>query len=254
MTVMKETRLHENERLDAVNDRLCLIQKTDGLTFGTDALLLAAFIAKSGEKALELGGGSGIISMLLSTRNRFTHITCVEVQETFAQLIERNVRLNDLTLKISPLLADIRETEKLGALGTYDAVFSNPPYMTVSSGEGCRNEGKNIARHELFGGIFDFAACASKMLKFGGSFYTVYRTDRMIDLIEALRSYKLEPKRMTFVHARAELPPCMVLTEARLGGKSGLKITRPLILSSDERNTADYDYLLQNGILPKDFL
>lgn len=246
--------MQNGERLDTVNDRLRLIQKNDGLTFGTDALLLAAFIAKPAGSALELGGGSGIISMLLAARERFGSIVCAEVQEEFANLIQRNIALNALDGRIRAVHADIRQTELLGVAGEYDAVFSNPPYMTCESGAACPSEAKNIARHELFGGILDFAACAAKMLKYGGSFYTVYRTDRMMDLLSALRAVRLEPKRMTFVHARASLPPAMVLTEARLGGKCGLKITRPLILSDDNANTADYSYILDNGIFPKDLL
>lgn len=251
---MSQNIIRENERLDTVNDKLKLIQRKDGLTFGTDALLLAAFIAKKGERALELGGGSGIISLLLAARDRFSHIVCAEVQEEFAELINRNVSLNGLSDRISALWADIRDTQKLKDVGFYDAVFSNPPYMTTGSGSDCLHEEKSIARHEIFGTVFDFSAAAARALKYGGSFYTVYRTDRMADLMEALRAYKLEPKRMTFVHARAELPPCMVLTEARLGGKVGLKITKPLILSQNEKNTADYDYILENGILPKEYL
>jgi len=243
----------ENERIDTVNDRLRLIQKTDGLTFGTDALLLAAFIGKKEESALELGGGNGIISMLLAARGRFAHITCAEIQEEYAKLIERNVALNSLDSAIRVCHADIRETTLLGECGSFDAVFSNPPYMTAQSGDACRCDAKNIARHELFGGIEDFAACAAKMLRYGGKFYTVYRTDRLIDLLAACRAYKLEPKRITFVHARKDLPPSMALTEARLGGKADLKVTRPLILSCESGNTADYNYLLENGILPKDF-
>ncbi len=249
---MNEAIRAQSERLDVVNDRLRLIQKTDGLTFGTDALLLAAFITRSGRKALELGGGSGIISMLLAARERFSDIVCAEVQEDFARLIERNVSINALSEHIRAVHTDIRDTHRLGPVGEYDAVFSNPPYMTDTSGDACANAAKNIARHELFGGISDFAACAARMLRYGGSFYTVYRTDRLSDLLCACRAFRLEPKRMTFVHARVSLPPCMVLTEARLGGKTGLKITKPLILSEDGHNTADYDYILENGIFPKD--
>ena len=245
--------LYENERIDEVNDRLRLIQKTNGLTFGTDALLLAAFIGTKGENALELGGGSGIISMLLSARERFSHITCVEVQKDFALLIERNIALNRLENRLRAVHADIRCLDALGELGCYDAVFSNPPYMTSSSGYPCLDQAKNIARHELFGGITDFAECAAKMLRYGGSFYTVYRADRLCDLLTALRNFHMEPKRMTFVHARTDLPPSRVLTEARLGGKCGLKVSRPLILSDGGQNTKDYEYLLANGILPKDF-
>ena len=35
-----------DERLDKINEDLQLIQKKNGLTFGTDALLLAAFVGK----------------------------------------------------------------------------------------------------------------------------------------------------------------------------------------------------------------
>ena len=246
--------IFKDERLDEVNDKLRLIQKTNGLTFGTDALLLAAFIGKKGDRALELGGGSGIISMLLCARERFKHIVCAEVQTEYAELIERNIVLNRLSERMMPLCADIRETKRLGEIGSFDAVFSNPPYMTAESGFLCERDAKSIARHELFGGIKDFAATASKMLKFGGRFYCVYRTDRLVDLISALREYRLEPKRITFVHARASLPPSMVLIEARLGGKSDLRVTCPLILSNDDgTQSTDYAYLLENGILPKNF-
>lgn len=244
----------ENERLDEVNDRLRLIQKTDGLTFGTDALLLAAFIGKTGDAALELGGGSGIISMLLAARERFARIVCAEIQPVYADLIERNIALNGLKDRLCARCADVRNTGALGESGSFDAVFSNPPYMTVKSGSLCETDAKSIARHEIHGTIDDFAACAAKMLKYGGRFYTVYRCDRLIDLIDALRKNRLEPKRMTFVFARPSLSPAMVLTEARLGGRADLRVTRPLILTSENgENSTDYNYLLEKGILPKDF-
>ena len=245
--------LNENERLDEVNDRLRLIQKTDGLTFGTDALLLAAFIRKKGRLALELGGGSGIISLLLATRERFDFIRSVEIQPSYAALISRNTTLNGLTDRLESICADIRDHNALGEHGSYDAVFSNPPYLTTDSGFPCAGDAKNTARHEANGTIYDFAAAAAAMLKYGGTFYTVYRTERLADLLSACRAHRLEPKRMTFVHARASLPPSMLLAEFRLGGKSGLEITRPLILANDGGNTADYDYLLDKGILPDDF-
>ena len=60
--------LFNDERCDEVNDALKLIQKNDGLTFGTDALLLAAYIGGGYRDAVELGGGTGIVSMLVASR------------------------------------------------------------------------------------------------------------------------------------------------------------------------------------------
>ena len=45
------------ERCDYVNDNLKLIQETDGLTFGTDALLLAGYINGHHKHGCEFGSG-----------------------------------------------------------------------------------------------------------------------------------------------------------------------------------------------------
>lgn len=245
-----EILLEEHERLDEVNDKLSLIQKLDGLTFGTDALLLAGFIGKPAVRALELGGGSGIISLLLATRERFSHIDCLEIQEPYAELIERNIRLNKLDDRVTAILGDVRTFPVRAETGRYDAVFSNPPYMTVDSGASCVKDAKEIARHEHFGGIGDFTAAASRALKYGGAFYVVFRPERLADLFSACRASGLEPKRLCFVSARRELPPSMVLLEARRGGKVGLYITPPLILSEGGQDTEEMTYILEHGKFP----
>lgn len=242
--------LMTNERIDEVNDRLRLIQKTDGLTFGTDALLLAAFVAKRGTRALEIGGGSGIISLLLAARERFTHIDCLEIQEPYAELITRNVALNQMQDRVFSICGDARSFPLTPDTESYDAVFSNPPYMTTDSGASCESSAKEIARHEHFGTIVDFAATAARALKYGGTFYTVFLPERLCDLISACRAHRLEPKRLCFVSARTSLSPSMLLLEAKKGGKPGMFITPPLILKDDGKDTKDMTYILENGKLP----
>ncbi len=238
------------ERIDEVNDKLRLIQKTDGLTFGTDALLLAAFTSKKAKRALELGGGTGIVSMLLAARERFDRIDCVEIQRSYADLIERNVALNHLHARVHTVCADLRDFPKTTEYGTYDAVFSNPPYMKTGTGASCQSSEKEIARHECFGDIYDFARTASRALRYGGAFYAVYRPDRLADLLSAAREFSLEPKRLCFVTARTELAPSIVLLEARRGGKPGLTVTPSLILTENGKDTADMAYILEHGIFP----
>lgn len=245
--------LYENERIDEVNDRLSLIQKNDGLTFGTDALLLAGYIDGKYKLGAELGGGTGIISMLLLAREKVSSVTAYEVQDEYAELISRNADFNNLSDKLTSVCLDIR---KLNTEEVYDIVFTNPPYMKADSGKHNLTDKKSFARHELNGDIADFCNAAKKLLKFGGAFYAVYRPDRLIDIICAMRSQSIEPKRMTFVHADENALPSMVLIEAKRGGKSGIRITKPLIIYKDcehKSYSEDMESIMENGVFPKEY-
>ena len=154
------------ERLDAVNDKIELIQKPDGLTFGTDALLLAGYIRGKYGEAAELGGGSGIISMLVATRKKAEKITVYEVQESYADLTSRNIRHNSLSDKVQSVCLDCREIPR-EMYGKCELVFTNPPYMRADSGYLNDADGKRAARHEMNGDISDFVLSAAKLLKYG---------------------------------------------------------------------------------------
>ncbi len=238
------------ERCDFVNDRLRLIQETDGLTFGTDALLLAGYINKKYERGCELGSGSGIISMLLLTRDKLARTVALEVQEEYAALSRRNAELNGLSERMSVVHSDLRDYR---GEGEFDLIYTNPPYMKNSSGRSNALEKKNIARHEVCGDIYDFCEAARKMLKFGGCFAAVYRPDRLIDLMDAMRKNRLEPKRLTLVHADTESEPSMALIEGKAGGRCGLTLTRPLIIYADKTHKSysdDMNYIMENGNFP----
>ncbi len=241
------------ERCDIVNDDIRLIQDTEGLTFGTDALLLAGYISGKRRHGCELGSGSGIISLLLLAREKVSAVTALEVQEHYADLTRRNSEVNGLGDRLTAVCTDVRDyrTDE-----QFDIVYTNPPYMKVIAGKENLSEKKNIARHEVLGGIEDFCKCAARALKFGGSFVCVYRPDRLCDLMAAMRSSGLEPKRMTLVHADTASEPSMVLVEAKSGGRSGMTVTRPLIVYSDKSHSAyteDMDYIIKNGSFPKGY-
>ena len=226
--------LLEGEKLTKVNENINLIQKENGLTFGTDAFLLASFIkAQRSGIAVELGGGTGIISLLCASREKFSKIYCAEIQRDFANIIQRNAKLNGLDSKVVSLCTDARKLKSANIGCEVDAVFSNPPYMKVDSGKRNEHDEKFIARHEVCGDINDFCACAKRLLKHGGFFYCVWRPDRLTDLICAMRENNLEPKEMCFVHANTKCAPSMVLIKAKKGAAASVSIHEPLFLNLD---------------------
>ena len=230
---MKDIILSPDERLDEINESLKIIQKKQGLTFGSDTYLLSAFVSDMPKgRAADLGSGTGIASLLCAAKKKFERIYSIEIQPEFYELIGRNAALNSLDGVITPICADVREVKSSHTGGELDAVFSNPPYMKADSGRRNLFDEKYIARHEVCGDISDFCAAAARLLKFGGSFYCVYRPDRLSDLMAALREHRLEPKRMVFVHADVKAPPSVVLVKAKKGAAPSMKPSRPLILHS----------------------
>lgn len=235
-----------DEKTIRVNDDILLTQRVNGLTFGTDAYLLSAFVKASPRSiCADLGSGTGIIPLLLAQRKKFSRIYAVEIQESFASLIERNAEQNKMADVITPICADARDLRSSALGGEIDVVTANPPYMKVDSGRRNEHDEKFIARHELCGDINDFCACAYRLLKHGGRFYTVWRPDRLCDLIFALRQNRLEPKLITFVQATSHGEPSMVLIQSVKGGASGSRTTRPLILHDSHEDA-------KNSVLSSD--
>ena len=226
------TDLMENERLDDLQrNGLKIIQKTDGFCFGMDAVLLSGFASvKPGERALDLGTGTGIIPLLLSAKTKGEHFTGLEIQTEIMKMAQRSVALNGLEKKIDIIQGDIKEASRIFGAASFDVVTSNPPYM--NDAHGLKNPGdvKAISRHEVLCTLEDVVREGTKALKPGGRFYMAHRPHRLAEIITVMRQYKLEPKRMKFVHPFADKDANMVLIEAVRGGGAWLKLEPPVIV------------------------
>lgn len=235
--------IYENERINEINENLRLIEKKNSLTFGTDAYLLSAYLKPRPSKvAVELGCGSGVISLLALTKKKCRHVYGIEVQEEIATMAKRNAALNGLENDFTVIASDLRSVKASDIGAEVDVVFSNPPYMKADGGKQNINEQKNISRHEIFGEINDFCACAKRLLKHGGDFYVVYRPDRLSDLIFALKSNGLEPKRLTFIHKNTDTPPSILLISAKKGGKGGMVVDSPVYIYKNGTNEYTEEY------------
>ena len=224
--------LKDEERLDDLQrNGYQIIQKKDGFCFGMDAVLLSGFAAvKPGEKAIDLGTGTGIIPILLEAKYEGEHYTGLEIQDEVAEMAARSVALNHLEEKVSIVKGDIKEASRLFGAASFDVVTSNPPYMNDAHGLKNPDLPKAIARHEVLCTLDDVAREAAKLLRPGGRFYLVPRPHRLIEIITALTKYKLEPKRMKMVHPFVDKEANMVLIEAVRGGKSMIKVEAPIVV------------------------
>lgn len=224
--------LKPGERLDDLQrNQYKIIQNPSKFCFGMDAVLLSGFAKiKPEERALDLGTGTGIIPILLEGKSQGKHFSALEIQEESAEMAKRSVKLNQLQDKIDIVIGDIKEASKIFGMASFDVVTTNPPYMNDNHGLKNPDLPKAIARHEILCNLEDVIREGAKVLKENGRFYMVHRPFRLVEIINFLTKYKLEPKRMKLVHPYIDKEPNMVLIEAVKGGKSMVKIEPPLIV------------------------
>lgn len=183
---------------------------------GGDALALGDFACvRPGWRVCDLGTGSGALLLLLARRADRLSLTGVELDPLSAQTARENLAANGLAGEI--LTGDLR-TAPLPA-GGFDLVVSNPPYFPVGSGTSA-----GPARSEESCALEELCAAAGRLTKNGGRFALCHRPERLTDVLCALRSCRLEPKRLKLVSHGPGHPPSLLLVEAVRQGRPGLSI------------------------------
>lgn len=213
---------------------LKIIQNKSLYTFTSDAVILANFIRiKRNQKALEIGTGSGVISILLTAKTQCKNFVAFEMQEAMASLAKENVKLNNLQDKIQVVNDKIQNYNKYYKKGEFDVVFSNPPYMLSNDNQ--ENTIRSLARHDKCLKIQELAFSAASALKVGGTFYCIYTATRAAELIYTLINCKLQPKTIFFTE-NGKGSVNLIVVEAVKGGKFGVKVLPNLITNDLEGN------------------
>ena len=197
---------------------------------GTDSVLLAKFVnVKKNLKICDLGVGQGGLSLLLFIKESNLEIHGVEIEPETARIAEYNMQISGFSDKFTLHICDMRELEK-DMYNKFDMVVSNPPYFKNGCGKQSKTSERDFARLDCQCSALELCKTASKLLKSGGDFYLVYRSDRICDIISSMRKCKIEPKKIQFVYGNAETNSKIVLIYGKKCGGEGACILPPLFL------------------------
>lgn len=161
-------------------NRVRIYQHRKGYRFSVDSPILADFIPGSEHPAIEIGTGSGIISLLLLYLNKFPSITGIEIQEGLAGLAVRSARENGLGSRFKVVHGDF-----LKVSGKYRGVmniFSNPPYLPTGIGHLSSNEEVRRGKFEMDIDLKMLLAAGASILGEGGNIFLVFPYDRYHEL------------------------------------------------------------------------
>ena len=234
--------LKENERIDDLEYKgLKIIQNKDGFCFGMDSVLLSDFAKnmKKEAKVLDLGTGTGIIPILLCGKTNLKEVIGVEVQEEVAQMASRSIKLNNLENRFKIINENIINLTKIYKKQIFDVIVTNPPYKKKDTGIINENEKKILSRHEITATLEDFIKVSKDLLKDKGEFYMVHRPERLVDILNLMRTYRIEPKILRFVCPKQNKEPNLILIKGVKNAKPFLKIEKNLYVYKDDGEYTD---------------
>lgn len=243
-------------KLENVTADLKIYQKSGVFCYGTDAVILAKYVRGaekyfSSKKMLDLCSGTGIIPlMLLSLEPKLSFAHAIEINSEAVSLSVMSAKESGLDGRFECICDNLKNIKQHFSDGVYDFLTCNPPYMSNTSGKLCNQDYKTIARHEIECTLNDIFSAAFYLLKTGGSFYVVYRPDRLSYLFECAHNNRFEIKNMTFVHSKIDKEPCLVVCEAKKQAKSGICISKPFVIyDSDGKYSQQMEQSIQNNII-----
>ncbi|EFS23224.2 hypothetical protein FSEG_00831 [Fusobacterium necrophorum D12] len=197
--------MEQETTIDLLKKGLKIIQRNDCFHFSLDSLLISEFIKinKRSKTILDLGTGNAAIPLFLSLKTT-AQIYGLEIQQISYELAIKNIALNHLEEQVHILHGDMKNWECFFSKNSFDIVVSNPPFFEFHGNKSLLNdlEQLTLARHEISITLEELIQISSILVKEHGYFYLVHRADRLADILELCRKYKLEPKRLQFCHTK----------------------------------------------------
>ena len=130
---------------------------------GTDGVLLGALTqVSSAENILEVGTGTGLISLMLAQRNPKVEITAIDINENAVQIAEENFSNSPFSERLSVFQGDFKN---FNSAEKFDLIVSNPPYFEENTSS------KDItARQKVELGFLDLISKSSELITENGIF------------------------------------------------------------------------------------
>ena len=216
-------------------NNLKIVQNKNYFNFSLDSVLLPNFasITPNTKMILDMCTGNAPIPLILSKKTN-AKIIGVEIQKEIFELAKESIKINNLN-NIELINKDIKDIVNDYETDTFDLITCNPPYFRYNKESILNdNEVKSIARHELSITLDDIFKISKKLLKNGGSICIVHRTERLIEILETMKKYNIEPKRIQFIYPKIDKESNLVLIDGRKNGKTGLKLLKPLIVHNED--------------------
>jgi len=226
---------HNLDKNSLFDGELHCDQHVEGYRFSIDAVLLAHYISvKKNERILDIGTGSGVISLILLYRyvDLIAECSGIEIQKNLFELAKNNIKINRFEHKNKIFNCDVKSINEYCLAESYDRIVCNPPFYPPNSGRNNIVTESNIARHQKAGGLDAFLAGAAYAVKNRGSVYFIYPAEHLAEFLLTATIHNLEGKNLRFIYnyPKSTKGAKLVLIKTTKNGGKGLVVSDPLYI------------------------
>lgn len=211
-----------NLSLEIFGNGVKIYQNESLYKFTSDAIKIAKFCnIKNNDNVLDMCAGCGVVGFYAYSINKCNKLYFNEIQPQMCDLIDLNVKLNNLEDKCKILCKDLNYLSLKDVDKPLDVITCNPPYFKAN-GKVKQNLSIAMCRHEICVNLAQIVKKASGLLKSGGRFYIVVPADRMCECVNLLTNNRLEVKNIQMYYSNDTATVCLM--ESVKNAKSGVLI------------------------------
>jgi len=177
-------------------------QEKNPLKVGTDSMLLGAFIEASGyNHALDLGSGTGVLSLMIAQKNPTILIDAIEINEDGSQECRENFALSPWSERLIAFQGDYFafQFER-----TYDLIISNPPYFLNDLQSD--NDDLSLAKHSEKESVYRLFELVNSILSKDGNLWIIIPYLSFGFFSEMAAQNELYPNKLIHIHAKSSKP------------------------------------------------
>lgn len=177
-----------------------VLQREDVFKVGTDAVLLGALVAQheGANHALEIGSGTGIISLMMAQRFPELSICAIDMSDAAFELTHHNFNLSPFKEQLDAKLTDATsfKTDK-----KFDLIVSNPPYFNQST----LSSTLANARHTLSLAHEELVSSCTRNISDHGAIWIILPPNEMDNLKALFEPHGFSPELTVSIHTRPEM-------------------------------------------------
>ena len=228
-----------------LNKKVRIVQSDDGYRTSSDAVLLASMMhnVKDGAKILDVGSGTGSVSLCLAYRFKKTEIVGFEIQEELVELAKKSAALNGFE-NLKYFCHDIKEKKAPFNFCSFDYVITNPPYF--KKGSVSPNKSKAAAHNGQDIGLDEWLRFCIKMLKPFGTLYLIDRAEALDEILSLLYK-KTGNIQILPVYSKKGQDAKRVILSAQKDSKASVQILSPLVVHDEKGHTKAAEQILRDG-------